>query len=105
MQIVKAVLPYICFGAELWFFVWVLWRQRRRKITVISYALRGLEDTYPHEPIRTYCIYRDKESGRFSLRDVDKGAYSVFASDEGITWCWGWKQEDVDALVVSYTLR
>lgn len=101
MKIVEAVLPFVFMAAEVsWVLYVVFWRGRIRKMTVIANArIPG----YPHSPIYTYSI--DRRNGRITPRDLDQGAFSVDVDDEGITWCWGWEAEDVDALVVSYTLR
>lgn len=105
----KSLLPVVGFTLEFVWLVGVIWRSSARKATVIAYALSGLEDR-PHNPIHTY-ISRQPDGGTHSIRcirrgsDIDKGAFSVVDSDYGKTWCWGWKQEDVDALCAAYALR
>ena len=100
----KVALAFVALATEMTWLFSVLWRNRRRKITVISYVVHGVEiPDREHKPIRTVII--SKDNGRIMSRDIDQGAFTVDEDEEGITWCWGWKQEDVDALVVSYTLR
>ena len=37
--------------------------------------------------------------------EFDGDRITLYAAEESLTWCWGWKQEDVDALVVAYALK
>ena len=97
-------LAFVFLLAEVWVLFHIQWQLRRRKITVISYVVHGVEiPDREHKPIRTGTI--SKDNGRIMPRDIDQGAFTVDEDEEGITWCWGWKQEDVDALVVAYSLR
>lgn len=71
----------------------LLWKFRDRKVTVLAYD--------GGEPIRTYAFVSPKD--RIVPRALS--AWVQPLANEGITWCWGWKQEDVDALVVANVLR
>lgn len=73
--------------------VWNLWRTRDRKITMITGPCT--EVLRCHGWTHNGRVFPRAE-GQFFSHPLD---------EEGITWCWGWKQEDVDALVVAYSLR